>query len=192
MECKALALLFCKPIRERIHRKGSHSKNYLIMDEEVKKNKEEEIEEGNPFFPNHFLKEVIVAFLLFGFILTLAVFFPFPFHEKANPFQTPEGIKPEWYFLAGYQLLKYVPKVVGILGIGVLLVILFLVPFLERSPERYPSKRKFVTSIGVVVIIFALLFSLLGYLSESTRTILGKKYHYDLKGIPHTVEEPKK
>lgn len=162
------------------------------MEEELKKkNMEEEIEEGKPFYPNHFLKEVIVAFLLFGVVLTLAVFSPFPFHEKANPFQTPEGIKPEWYFLAGYQFLKFVPKVLGILGIGVLLVILFLVPFLDRSPERYPSKRKFATSIGIAVVIIALLFSLLGFLSESTRTFLGKKYHFDLKGAPHKIEETK-
>lgn len=161
------------------------------MNEELK-NIEEEIEEGKPFYPNHFLKEVIVAFLLFGVILTLAVYFPFPFHEKANPFQTPEGIKPEWYFLGGYQLLKYIPKVIGILGIGGLLLILFLVPFIEKSPERHPSKRRFARAIGLVVIIFAILFSLLGYLSESTQTILGKKYHFDLKGVPHQVEEPKK
>lgn len=164
----------------------------IDMEEEAKKKNQEEIEEGAPFFPNHFLKEVIVAILLFGVILTLAVFYPFPFHEKANPFQTPEGIKPEWYFLAGYQILKYIPKVFGILGIGILLVIFFLVPFIERSPERQPSKRKLARSIGLVAIIFALLFSLLGYLSESTRTILGKKYHFDLKGVPHNVEEPQK
>lgn len=162
------------------------------MEEEAKKSNQEEIEEGKPFYPNHFLKEVIVAILLFGVILTLAVFYPFPFHEKANPFQTPEGIKPEWYFLAGYQLLKYVPKVIGILGIVGLLVILFLVPFIERNPERHPSKRRLARSIGLVVIILAIVFSLVGYLSESTRTILGKKYHFDLKGVPHKVEEPKK
>lgn len=160
------------------------------MEEELK-NKEEELEEGIPFFPNHFLKEVIVAYLLFGVILTLAVFLPFPFHEKANPFQTPEGIKPEWYFLAGYQFLKYVPKILGILGIGLALVVLFLVPFIEKSPERHPSKRKTARRIGWAIIILALFFSLLGYLSESTRTILGKKYHFDLKGVPHTIEEPK-
>lgn len=162
------------------------------MEAEKEKKDNEEVEEGKPFYPNHFLKEVIVAFLLFGVLLTFAVFSPFPFHDKANPFQTPEGIKPEWYFLAGYQMLKYVPKVLGIVGIGIVLVILFLVPFMERSPERHPSRRRFARAIGVVVIIFAILFSLLGYLSESTQTIFGEKYHFDLKGVPHKVEEPKK
>jgi quinol-cytochrome oxidoreductase complex cytochrome b subunit len=162
------------------------------MEKEIEKRVTEEIEEGKPFFPNHLLKEVIVAYLLFGVLLTLAVFFSFPMEEKANPFQTPEGIKPEWYFLAGYQLLKYVPKIIGILGIGLALAILFLVPFIDKSPEREPSKRKLARSIGIVVIIFALLFSFLGYMSESTKTIFGKKYRFDLKGVPHKFEEIKK
>jgi len=162
------------------------------MEEELKKKNEEEIEEGKPFYPNHFLTEVIVAFLLFGVLLTLAVLFSFGLEEKANPFQTPEGIKPEWYFLAGYQLLKYVPKILGILGIGVALLILLLIPFIDRSPERQPSKRRLAWSVGIIVVVFALLFSFLGYISESTRTILGKKVHFDLKGVPHSAEPAKK
>jgi len=162
------------------------------MEEELKKKNSEEIEEGKPFYPNHLLKEVIVAFLLFGVLLSLAVFFSFGLEEKANPFQTPEGIKPEWYFLAGYQLLKYVPKILGILGIGVALMILLLIPFIEKSPEREPSKRRLAWSIGIIVVVFALIFSFFGYISESTRTIFGKKYHFDLKGMPHKVEPAKK
>jgi quinol-cytochrome oxidoreductase complex cytochrome b subunit len=162
------------------------------MEEELKKKNSEEIEEGTPFYPNHFLKEVIVAFLLFGVLLTLAVLFSFGLEEKANPFQTPEGIKPEWYFLAGYQLLKYVPKILGILGIGIALIILLLIPFIEKRPDREPSKRRLAWSIGIIVIIFAFIFSFLGYISESTRTILGKKVHFDLKGVPHSAEPAKK
>jgi len=163
--------------------------------EEKKKElfEQEKIEEGRPFFPHHFLLEVIVAYLVIGVILTLAILSPIPLHPKANPFQTPEGIKPEWYFLAGYQLLKYVPKVLGIIGIGILVIILFLVPFLDRSPSRSLKERRVITNLGWAVIIIALLFGLLGYLSESTKTILGKKYHFDLRGLPHQkVEEPKK
>ena len=162
------------------------------MEEELKKKNEEETEEGKPFFPNHLLKEVIVAFLLFGVLLSMAVVFSFGLEEKANPFQTPEGIKPEWYFLAGYQLLKYVPKILGILGIGTALIILLLIPFIEKRPDREPSKRRLAWSIGIIVIIFAFIFGFLGYISESTRTILGKKIHFDLKGIPHSAEPAKK
>lgn len=162
------------------------------MDEELKKKQVEEEEEGKPFYPNHFLKEVIVAFLLFGVLLSLAILFSFGLEEKANPFQTPEGIKPEWYFLAGYQLLKYVPKILGIVGIGLALVVLLLVPFIDKSPERELSKRRVAWSLGVIVIIFALFFGFLGYISESTRTVLGKRIHFDLKGVPHSAEPAKK
>ena len=70
----------------------------------------EEQEEGVPFFPNHLLKEVIAIYIVLGILLTLAIFFPFKLHDKADPLSTPEGIKPEWYFLWVYQALKYFPR----------------------------------------------------------------------------------
>ena len=164
------------------------------MEEEKKEwFQEENIEEGRPFFPHHFLLEIIVAYLVIGVVLTLVILSPIPLHPKANPFQTPEGIKPEWYFLAGYQFLKYVPKVLGIVAIGILMIILFLIPFLDRSPSRAWKDRRAITNLGWAVIIIALLFGLLGYLSESSKTILGKKYHFDLRGFPHhVIEETRK
>jgi len=148
-------------------------------------------EEGRPFFPNHFLMEVIVAYLVIGVLISLAILHPFPLHEKADPFKTPEGIKPEWYLLYSYQLLKYVPKVVGLLSMGFFVILLFLVPFLDKSPHRHPKKRRLAISLGLFVLFLALVLGILGFLSESTRTVLGKKYHFDIKGIPHQVtEEP--
>lgn len=146
-------------------------------------------EEGRPFFPNHFLMEVIVAYLVVGILITFAILYPFPLHEKADPFKTPEGIKPEWYLLYSYQFLKYVPKVLGLLSMGFFVILLFLVPFLDKSPHRHPMKRKIATSMGLLLLFVALVLGILGFLSESTHTILGKKYHFDLKGIPHQVPE---
>ena len=90
---------------------------------------EQEEEEGTPFFPNHLLKEVIAIYIVLGILLTLAVFLPFKLHDKANPLSTPEGIKPEWYFLWVYQALKYFPrhifiaagKTVAVVPLGLLL-----------------------------------------------------------------------
>jgi ubiquinol-cytochrome c reductase cytochrome b subunit len=149
-------------------------------------------EEGRPFFPNHFLKEVIAVYLVIGILLTLAVLYPFPLHEKANPFQTPEGIKPEWYLMYAYQFLKYVPKVAGLVTMGLFAVLLFFIPFLDRSPYRHPRKRKLTVTLGVAVLILALALGVLGFLSEGTHTILGRKYHFDLRGIPHAVTEQSK
>jgi quinol-cytochrome oxidoreductase complex cytochrome b subunit len=148
---------------------------------------EKPTEEGRPFFPNHFLKEVIAVYLVIGILLTLAIIYPFPLNEKANPFQTPEGIKPEWYLMYAYQFLKYVPKVMGLVTMGLFALLLFLIPFFDRSPHRHPRKRKLVTSLGAVVLFLALVLGILGFLSESTLTIFGKKYNFDLRGIPHPV-----
>lgn len=157
--------------------------------ETSKSSSEKSTDAGRPFFPNHFLKEVITVYLVIGVLVTLAVLYPFPLHERADPFQTPEGIKPEWYLMYSYQFLKYVPKIIGLATMGLLVLLLFLVPFLDRSPHRHPKKRKLATSVGVAVLLLALVFGILGFLSESTLTILGKKYHFDLKGIPHQVTE---
>lgn len=146
-------------------------------------------EEGRPFYPNHFLKEVIVAYLVIGFLITLAVLHPFPLHEKANPFQTPEGIKPEWYLMYAYQFLKYVPKVMGLIAMGLFAILLFFIPFLDRSPHRHPRQRKLTVTLGAAVLLVALALGVLGFLSEGTHSIFGKKYYFDLRGIPHAVTE---
>jgi ubiquinol-cytochrome c reductase cytochrome b subunit len=150
---------------------------------------EKPAEEGRPFFPNHFLKEVIAAYLIIGIILSLAVLFPFPLEDKANPFKTPEGIKPEWYLMYAYQFLKYVPKIIGLLSMGLFALLLFFIPFLDRSPYRHPRKRKLTVSLGGVVLFLALVLGILGFLSERTVTVFGKKYNIDLRGIPHKVTE---
>ena len=153
---------------------------------------EKALEEGRPFFPNHFLKEVITVYLVIGILLTLAILYPFQLHEKADPFQTPEGIKPEWYLMYAYQFLKYVPKMIGLVCMGLFALLLFLIPFLDKSPHRHPRKRKLATFLGVGVLFLALVLGILGFLSESTRSVFGKKYHFDLKGIPRQATEETK
>jgi quinol-cytochrome oxidoreductase complex cytochrome b subunit len=84
-----------------------------------------------------------------------------------------------------YQSIKYVPKVVGILGSMVVVVILFLLPLIDRSKERHPKRRPVAISLGIASILVVLIFSVLGHLAESTRTIFGTKYHFDIKSIPN-------
>ena len=95
---------------------------------------------GVPFFPHHVLKEGVVFSLLVGVLVTLIVLWPVELGEKADPFVTPEGIKPEWYFLSTYQLLKYFPKMLGLFVSLIPPLLLLVWPFLDRSPERHPKK----------------------------------------------------
>src|SRR3989338_7704179 len=129
---------------------------------------------GVPFFPDHVLKEGIVFFILLGVLVTLSVMAPFELGEKADPLKTPYAIKPEWYFLPMYQVLKYFPKLTGIFVVSLAPLFLVIWPFLDRSPQRHPLKRPISISFGVLVILSLVVFGLLGYVAETKRTIFGK------------------
>jgi len=148
---------------------------------------------GIPFWPVHMAKEACVAMVCLAFLLTLSVFSPWEIGEPANPLETPEGIKPEWYFLPTYQLLKYFSgpfgKFFGILISGVPFALLFLWPFMERSPGRHPSRRKWAMRLGYVAVTLALFFGILGYLSETTWHMASWKLEFDMYGVPHLLRE---
>jgi quinol-cytochrome oxidoreductase complex cytochrome b subunit len=155
--------------------------------ERVGEEKKLDPKEGTPFFPDHVLKEGVVFFVLLGVLITLSILAPFELGEKADPLSTPHGIKPEWYFLPMYQVIKYFPKLVGIFLVSLAPLFLFLWPFIDRRPERHPLRRPVSAAFGILVLLSLLLFGLMGYLSESTRTFFGKTYEFDGYGIPHPV-----
>ncbi len=97
-----------------------------------------------------FIMEDVLAIFIFMVVYFTGVFF-FPewiisgeSEIPADPFDTPEHIKPEWYFLAAYQFLKIIPSEIGalILQSGAVLVFIFL-PFIDRSEEKRIYKRPF-------------------------------------------------
>jgi ubiquinol-cytochrome c reductase cytochrome b subunit len=136
---------------------------------------EKELEEGEPFFPDHILSNLMVIFLTLGLLITFTTFFPAPMEEKADPFLTPDHIKPEWYFLFAYQILKlaetlsflgqWAPKLLGLLGPGLLVVVLLLVPFLDKSKERHPRKRPLAVIVGILGIVFFIALTIWGHYS---------------------------
>jgi cytochrome b6 len=126
-----------------------------------------------PFFPNFLLRDLLLWLLVLNLLAILAVFFPWELGQKADPFApAPEGIKPEWYFMFMFQLLKYLPAQVVFMDgqvFGVLLftiggVLWLLVPFWDRKSSRGEENR-FITYIGIVVVMFIVVFTILGWLS---------------------------
>ena len=124
-----------------------------------------------PFFPNYIILEVIVSYLLLAGLITLVTLLPVGLEEKADPFLTPEHIKPEWYFLWIYQFVKLPSSVLGsgllaeLAGIfipAVGIVLLFLLPFLDRSPERHPRRRVLAMVITIVVVSVLVALSIWG------------------------------
>ncbi|HAZ14197.1 MAG: hypothetical protein A2X86_17600 [Bdellovibrionales bacterium GWA2_49_15] len=122
--------------------------------------------EGTPFFPHHVLKEGIVLYLLIGILIGLSILLPFELGEKADPLQTPHAIKPEWYFLPMYQMLKYLPKLLGILMLAMGPLILIGWPFLDKTKARHPRQRPISTGIGIAMIVLLIVFGLLGHWAD--------------------------
>ena len=119
-----------------------------------------------PFYPNHVKTEffVTVGILVLAVVIGIVgLIKPVGLQAPADPLNTPLHVKPEWYFLSLYQLLKYIPpKILGIDGtvigvilpvLGVLLVALW--PFFDKREDSKKARRirAWVVGIGVVIII---------------------------------------
>jgi len=115
--------------------------------------------ESIPFYPDHVrteFKVVIGVMILVTIVATIGLFSPLGLEEPADPMVTPAHVKPEWYFLALYQLLKYIPKTIGALVPMVLLGAVILWPFFDRKPEtskKVQRVRLIYISIGMVILI---------------------------------------
>ena len=127
-----------------------------------------------PFFPNYVILEVIVAYMVLAALIVLASVLPVGLEEKADPFLTPEHIKPEWYFLWIYQFIKVPPLVLGpgaaanlagILIPAIGIVLLILLPFLDRKPERRPLKRRVAMVATALIVAVFVALSIWGWYS---------------------------
>jgi quinol-cytochrome oxidoreductase complex cytochrome b subunit len=112
-----------------------------------------------PFYPDHVSNEakVVLGVSVVAIVIGLfGLFSPVGLGEPADPMNTPAHVKPEWYFLGLYQLLKYISKTAGavvpILGV---MVITFW-PFIDRKPDA--STRSYRRrAIGVVLFMILLI-----------------------------------
>ena len=117
----------------------------------------EEKENGVPFYPNIIFKDVVVAFLIFLILVGLAYFVGAPLEARANPADTTYTPRPEWYFLFLFQLLKYFPgklEVVGVVLIPLIVIlVLFFLPLLDRSTRRHFRDRPIVTGVTLLMVV---------------------------------------
>lgn len=126
---------------------------------------------GMRFYPTFVMEDVLVIFIFMAVFCGIVFFFPelIVFGDAeipADPFNTPEHVKPEWYFLASYQFLKIIPSEVGALILMTLALALFvLLPFVDRSGENNILKRPvFLTLILGWIAVFVG-FTVWGYFS---------------------------
>ncbi|WP_078413515.1 menaquinol-cytochrome c reductase cytochrome b/c subunit [Priestia abyssalis] len=116
------------------------------------------------FWPNFLLKEWMVGAVFLVGYLCLTVAHPSPLERIADPTDTAYIPLPDWYFLFLYQLLKYSYasgpyNVIGAFIMpGIAFGALLLAPFIDRGPERRPSKRPLAT--GFMLLAIASIFYL--------------------------------
>nr|ANK58395.1 cytochrome b [Calandrella acutirostris tibetana]ANK58396.1 cytochrome b [Calandrella acutirostris tibetana] len=100
-----------------------------------------------PFHPYYSTKDILGFALLLILLATLALFSPNLLGDPenftpANPLATPPHIKPEWYFLFAYAILRSIPnKLGGVLALAASVLVLFLIPFLHTSKLRSMTFR---------------------------------------------------
>ena len=113
--------------------------------------------QGKPFFPYTVFKDGTMATLTLVVIIAAAILFGAELGPKADPTTTTYTPRPEWYFFFLFELLRVVkpPALVFVATVGIptiCLVLLIILPFIDRNPERNPLKRPIATLTGITVI----------------------------------------
>ncbi|MBS3186848.1 cytochrome bc complex cytochrome b subunit [Pseudomonas sp. PCH44] len=152
-----------------LHEVGSNNPDGV----DIKKKKDENgiPLDGIPFHPYYTVKD-IVGVVVFLFVFCAVVFFfpemggyflEKPNFEQANAFKTPEHIAPVWYFTPFYAILRAVPdKLMGVIAMGAAIAVLFVLPWLDRSPVRSMRYKGWISK--VFLLVFCIAFVILGIL----------------------------
>jgi ubiquinol-cytochrome c reductase cytochrome b subunit len=127
--------------------------------------------DGIPFHPYYTVKDLVgvglflVAFAIVVFFVPTfgGLFLEAPNFEPANPLSTPEHIAPSWYFTPFYAILRAMPNPgLGAFAMAMSLVVLIVLPWLDRSPVKSTRYRPLRWKIALAV--FVISFVALGYL----------------------------
>jgi ubiquinol-cytochrome c reductase cytochrome b subunit/menaquinol-cytochrome c reductase cytochrome b/c subunit len=102
--------------------------------------------QGKPFFPYAIAKDSWMAVVVMASIITLSIVLGAELGPKVDPTTTTYVPRPEWYFFFLFEVLRVIkpPALVPLAAIGVptlCMILLFLLPFYDRGPERRPERR---------------------------------------------------
>jgi menaquinol-cytochrome c reductase cytochrome b/c subunit len=132
--------------------------------------------QGKPFFPYAIMKDSVMAAITVGVIILMAILFGAELGPKADPTTTTYTPRPEWYFFFLFELLRVVkpPALVFIASIGIptlCLVLLLMLPFFDRNPERNPLRRPIAVTAGIATIAAMTYLTVLGALAGAPTQI---------------------
>ena len=120
--------------------------------------------QGKPFFPYVVAKDAVMACIVLLGIILMSLILGAELGPKADPTTTTYVPRPEWYFFFLFELLRVIKPAVltplATIGVPTIcLVLLIMLPFIDRNPERRPERRPIATTAGILT-IFAM-----GYLT---------------------------
>ncbi|MDH5444870.1 MAG: cytochrome bc complex cytochrome b subunit [Gammaproteobacteria bacterium] len=170
-----------------LHETGSNNPDGI----EIKKNKGPDgiPLDGIPFHPYYTVKDIVGVVVFFIFFFAIVFFAPemggyfieHPNFEQADPLKTPDHIAPVWYFTPFYAMLRAVPPMFGsqfpgVIVMGAAIVVLFFLPWIDRSPVKSIRYRGncFKIALGVFVVSFVVLGWLGVQPSTPGKTILAQ------------------
>lgn len=145
-------------------------KEQYLREYEVMKKK------GKPFFPYAIMKDSVMALIVVALIIFMSIWLGAEQGPKADPTTTTYVPRPDWYFFFLFELLRVIkpPELVPLATIGIptiAMVLLFLLPFYDRNPQRNPLKRPIATVAGILTIAAMAFLTFLGAEAGSPTSI---------------------
>jgi menaquinol-cytochrome c reductase cytochrome b/c subunit len=133
---------------------------YLREYEQLKK-------KGKPFFPYAIMKDSVMFVLVAAVLVIMSLVLGAEQGPKADPTTTTYVPRPDWYFFFLFELLKVIklPELTPLATVGIptiCMVLLLLLPFYDRGPERIPWRRPIASITGIMVIIAMAYLTYLG------------------------------
>ena len=139
----------------------NRDKEQYLQEYEVLKKK------GKPFFPYAVLKDSAMALIVVLVIIAMSLILGADQGPKADPTTTSYVPRPDWYFYFLFELLRVIkpPALVPLATViipTIAMVLLLLLPFYDRGPERRPERRPIATTAGILTIIAMFYLTYLG------------------------------
>ncbi|MFO1455394.1 MAG: cytochrome b N-terminal domain-containing protein [Steroidobacteraceae bacterium] len=166
-----------------LHETGSNNPDGIEIKDKTDKNGKPL--DGIPFHPYYTVKDIVGVGVFLAIFCAVVFFVPTfgglfleaPNFEPANPLSTPQHIAPVWYFTAFYAMLRAVPdQQLGALVMLLAILMLFFVPWLDRSPVKSIRYKGILSKIALSV--FVVTFVTLCYLgmqpAEGLYTLLAR------------------
>jgi len=131
---------------------------------------------GKPFYPYAVAKDSLMAAIVVILIAIMSIVLGAELGPKADPTTSTYVPRPEWYFFFLFELLRVIkpPELTPLATIGIptlCMILIIMLPFIDRSPERRPERRPIATFSGIAVIAAMAYLTYLGAAAGSPNEI---------------------